>query len=318
MPSAVDETRRQPAEAAVPSDDGEFVPWMASWSPPDQPAGRLGWWPESPNAYQPKGPPGSPVAIGSVTLNRPDRRGGARCADGGDERAHHAGCRASGSPAGARHVRVDPDPALHGPSSAQRDPAGAAVRAPGRITRAQRPSRRSPHGPEPRRRPERRAARKLACDRAVRARADDRAVRASTSVKASSWRCGRGGGGPAAPPRAGARRPPRWGARTLLEVSRPRGTRPRAGRLPDPLLPRNSAPAYAFLSNELLQNGGSGGRYTGGNPRHGATMGKHRTLGGLAVIATAVAVPMLSSSRTRPRDYTRTREFRALVGDYVI
>src|SRR6476469_7647503 len=44
---------------------------MASWSPPDQPGGRLGWWPESPKAYQPNGPPGSPVAIGSVTLNRP-------------------------------------------------------------------------------------------------------------------------------------------------------------------------------------------------------------------------------------------------------
>jgi hypothetical protein len=48
------------------------------------------------------------------------------------------------------------------------------------------------------------------------------------------------------------------------------------------------------------------------------TMGNHRTLGGLAVIATAVAVPMLLFMRTRPRDYRRTREFRALVGDYVI
>ena len=47
-------------------------------------------------------------------------------------------------------------------------------------------------------------------------------------------------------------------------------------------------------------------------------MGRHRTLGGLAVIATAVAVPMLLFMRTRPRDYRRTREFRALVGDYVI
>jgi len=47
-------------------------------------------------------------------------------------------------------------------------------------------------------------------------------------------------------------------------------------------------------------------------------MGNHRTLGGLAVIATAVAVPMLLFMRTRPRDYRRTREFRALVGDYVI
>jgi hypothetical protein len=47
-------------------------------------------------------------------------------------------------------------------------------------------------------------------------------------------------------------------------------------------------------------------------------MGRHRKLGGLAVIATAVAVPVLVFLRTRPRDYTRTREFRALVGDYVI
>ena len=47
-------------------------------------------------------------------------------------------------------------------------------------------------------------------------------------------------------------------------------------------------------------------------------MGRHRTLGGLAVIATAVAVPMLVFLRTRPRDYRQTREFRALVGDYVI
>ena len=47
-------------------------------------------------------------------------------------------------------------------------------------------------------------------------------------------------------------------------------------------------------------------------------MRRHRTLGGLAVIATAVAVPMLVFLRTRPRDYTQTREYRALVGDYVI
>jgi hypothetical protein len=46
-------------------------------------------------------------------------------------------------------------------------------------------------------------------------------------------------------------------------------------------------------------------------------MGRHRTLGGLAMIAT-VAVPMLVFLRTRPRDYTQTREFRKLVGDYVI
>jgi hypothetical protein len=47
-------------------------------------------------------------------------------------------------------------------------------------------------------------------------------------------------------------------------------------------------------------------------------MGRRRTFGGLAVIATVVAVPMVVFLRTRPRDYTRTREFRALVGDYVI
>jgi hypothetical protein len=47
-------------------------------------------------------------------------------------------------------------------------------------------------------------------------------------------------------------------------------------------------------------------------------MGRHRTLGGLAMIATAVAVPLLVFLRTRSRDYTQTREFRALVGDYVI
>ena len=47
-------------------------------------------------------------------------------------------------------------------------------------------------------------------------------------------------------------------------------------------------------------------------------MGKHRTLGGLAMIATAVAVPMLVFLRTRPRDYTQSREFQKFVGDYVI
>lgn len=49
-------------------------------------------------------------------------------------------------------------------------------------------------------------------------------------------------------------------------------------------------------------------------------MRRHSRIGGLAVIATAVAVPVLVSAylRSRPRDYTRTREFRALVGDYVI
>jgi hypothetical protein len=47
-------------------------------------------------------------------------------------------------------------------------------------------------------------------------------------------------------------------------------------------------------------------------------MRRNRTLGGLAVIATAIAVPMLVFLRTRPRDYTETREFRRLVGDYLI
>jgi hypothetical protein len=47
-------------------------------------------------------------------------------------------------------------------------------------------------------------------------------------------------------------------------------------------------------------------------------MGRHRTLGGLAMIATAVAVPMLVFLRTRPRDYRQTREFKKLVGDYLV
>jgi hypothetical protein len=71
------------------------------------------------------------------------------------------------------------------------------------------------------------------------------------------------------------------------------------------------------LSKEL-QNGAAAADTRVATPDPGATMGRHRTLGGLAVIATAVAVPMLVFLRTRPRDYTRTREFRALVGDYVI
>jgi hypothetical protein len=56
------------------------------------------------------------------------------------------------------------------------------------------------------------------------------------------------------------------------------------------------------------------------HPRQETAMRRHSRIGGLAVIATAVAVPVLVSAylRSRPRDYTRTREFRALVGDYVI
>ena len=51
--SAAAETRRQPADAGVPIDAGALVPWIASWSPPVQPGGRLGWWPDRPNAYHP-------------------------------------------------------------------------------------------------------------------------------------------------------------------------------------------------------------------------------------------------------------------------
>jgi len=72
------------------------------------------------------------------------------------------------------------------------------------------------------------------------------------------------------------------------------------------------------LSRPALQNGRLAVDTPEATPDLEHTMGKHRTLGGLAVIATAVAVPMLLFMRTRPRDYRRTREFRALVGDYVI
>ena len=47
------ETRMHPADAAVPIDHGSFVPWIASWSPPDQPGGRCGWIPLMPNANAP-------------------------------------------------------------------------------------------------------------------------------------------------------------------------------------------------------------------------------------------------------------------------
>jgi hypothetical protein len=72
------------------------------------------------------------------------------------------------------------------------------------------------------------------------------------------------------------------------------------------------------LEQSSLQNPGRATDTRGATPDLEHTMGRHRTLGGLAVIATAVAVPMLLFMRTRPRDYRRTREFRALVGDYVI
>jgi len=72
------------------------------------------------------------------------------------------------------------------------------------------------------------------------------------------------------------------------------------------------------LSQAPLQNVSSAADTREATPDLEHTMGRHRTFGGLAVIATAVAVPMLVFMRTRPRDYRRTREFRALVGDYVI
>lgn len=72
------------------------------------------------------------------------------------------------------------------------------------------------------------------------------------------------------------------------------------------------------LEQSVLQNAGTAADTRGATPDLEHTMGRHRTLGGLAVIATAVAVPTLLFMRTRPRDYRRTREFRALVGDYVI
>ena len=72
------------------------------------------------------------------------------------------------------------------------------------------------------------------------------------------------------------------------------------------------------LEQRALQDAGPAADTRVATPDLEHTMGRHRTLGGLAVIATAVAVPMLLFMRTRPRDYRRTREFRALVGDYVI
>src|SRR5918994_6315951 len=47
------DTRMQPALALRPIDDGWFVPWIASWFPPDQPSGRRGWMPLMPNAKDP-------------------------------------------------------------------------------------------------------------------------------------------------------------------------------------------------------------------------------------------------------------------------
>jgi hypothetical protein len=91
---------------------------------------------------------------------------------------------------------------------------------------------------------------------------------------------------------------------------------------------QEDCPTHCFLANRHLHTRSlASGVFkcarpaadNGDNPRSWShTMGKHRTLGGLAMIATLVVVPMLVVLRTRPRDYTQTREFRALVGDYVI
>ena len=55
--SAPSETLMQPAETLSPIDEGAFVPWIASWSPPLQPAGRRGWMPLIPNANDPSDDP---------------------------------------------------------------------------------------------------------------------------------------------------------------------------------------------------------------------------------------------------------------------
>ena len=48
-------------------------------------------------------------------------------------------------------------------------------------------------------------------------------------------------------------------------------------------------------------------------------MKRHRGGFGLALLAAAVALPVVVSVyRRRPGDYTRSPEFRALVGDYLI
>lgn len=49
-------------------------------------------------------------------------------------------------------------------------------------------------------------------------------------------------------------------------------------------------------------------------------MRRQARIGPVAVIATAVVVPLLLSvlRRARSRDYTRSAEFRAYVGDFVI
>ncbi len=130
VPSAAAETRRQPADAAVPIEAGLLVPWIASWSPPLQPAGRFGWCPESPNAYQPNGPYGSPVATRSVHAEAAGRRGGGRCADRRLE--HHqrpAALHQRDRP--AREIGLDPNRGVRHGATGEADPAGLAIRPPG-------------------------------------------------------------------------------------------------------------------------------------------------------------------------------------------
>ena len=76
-------TRMHPALAERPIEDGSLVPWIASWFPPLQPAGRCGWIPEMPNANEPSGPPaenGMPVGDEVVAGRRGRGRGAGRAA----------------------------------------------------------------------------------------------------------------------------------------------------------------------------------------------------------------------------------------------
>ncbi len=70
----VSETRTHPALTLRPIDEGLFVPWIASWFPPDQPAGRRGWMPLIPNANDPRALPAE-KGTRSVTKYSPTGRG---------------------------------------------------------------------------------------------------------------------------------------------------------------------------------------------------------------------------------------------------
>ena len=59
-----------PALTLRPIDDGSLVPWIASWFPPDHPAGRRGWMPLIPNANEPRALP-APNGTRSVTKYSP-------------------------------------------------------------------------------------------------------------------------------------------------------------------------------------------------------------------------------------------------------